>query len=88
MEKAMALVRPGGVLILGQDLTDDKDQAAMAGKPGEIGHPIKLDHHWFDERLGSRFEPLVKKLLTREQGRDAASHYATLIFAGRKNQGA
>ena len=84
LRKAIAITRLGGILVLGQDLTDEEDTRKLKGGAGEIGHPITIDHVWVERILGSNFEPLIQKVLNREEGRDPAYHYGTYIFAGRK----
>jgi hypothetical protein len=85
MDSLHRVVKPGGILIIGQDLTDDDDIARLKNDAGEAGHPIKLRHEWFESWLGpDRFEPIISKLLLREQGRAPGVHYGTLLFAGRK----
>jgi SAM-dependent methyltransferase len=84
MENLTKILRPGGWLIIGQDLTDEEDLNALKNDPGATGHPIKLDHAWFDLYL-QNFQPTLKKVLNREQSREPHQHYGALIFAGRKN---
>jgi SAM-dependent methyltransferase len=83
MENLVNVVRPGGLLVVGQDLTNEDDLKVLQHDRGSAGHPIKLNHEWFEPFLQG-FEPLVKKVLNREQGREPHQHYGTLIFAGRK----
>lgn len=83
MENLVNVVRPGGLLVIGQDLTNEEDLAALKNDAGAAGHPIKLNHEWFEPFLKG-FEPLISKVLNREQGREPSRHYGTLIFAGRK----
>lgn len=73
---------PGGIVVLGQDLTNAEDVAR--GSSSSIGHP-----HVFDdtEALLAHFDgftPLLDKVLPREQGRAPSKHYGTLVYAGRK----
>ena len=83
MENLVRIVRPGGLLVLGQDLTNEQDLAADSQGPGDTGHPIQLNHEWFEPFLQG-FQPLLKKVLSRAEGRNPDHHYGTLIFAGRK----
>jgi SAM-dependent methyltransferase len=83
MKNLVNVVRAGGLLIIGQDLTKEEDMEVLKKDAGAAGHPIKLDHEWFEPFLQG-FEPVVKKILSREQGRDPSQHYGTLVFAGRK----
>jgi len=84
MRNLLRVVKPGGHLIVGQDLCNEADLAALHADPGLVGHPIKLDREWFDPYLKSGWEPIIDKTLPREQGREPQNHYATLVFAGRK----
>ena len=83
MGNLVNIVRPGGLLVLGQDLTDEKDLEALRLDPGAVGHPIKLNAEWFEPFLKG-FQPLVKRVLPRSAGRDPGQHCGTLVFAGRK----
>jgi SAM-dependent methyltransferase len=84
LREAARIVKKGGILILGQDLTSAEDQANMERKYGEdVGHPILLDRKDMETALKG-FKPAIKKYLGREEGRSPETHYSTLIFAGRK----
>ena len=84
MQSLLRITKPGGIVILGQDLSDEKDVKRMNGGEGEIGHPIKLDHEWFESYLAEGFETILYRVLDQERGRSPGIHYGTLIFAGRK----
>lgn len=84
MDNFIRSIKPGGIVILGQDLSNDEDLDALKRDAGAVGHPIKLDYEWFKPQLEESFEPIIHKVLPREQGREPDSHYATLVFAGRK----
>lgn len=77
---ATRLVKPGGYLLLGQDLTHEHDPDR---EHDEVGHPIKITREDVDGHLND-FNPVLRRDLSREEGRDPREHYATLIFAGRK----
>jgi 2-polyprenyl-6-hydroxyphenyl methylase/3-demethylubiquinone-9 3-methyltransferase len=83
MRNLVNVIRPGGLLIVGQDLTNEEDLRALQRDPGAVGHPIKLDHKWFEPHV-QRFQPVIKKVLNREQSREPHQHYGALIFSGRK----
>jgi SAM-dependent methyltransferase len=87
MDRVVAATKPGGWLIIGQDLTSEEDLKVLKDDPGLVGHPIKLKAEWFDPWLDVGFEPAIRRVLPREQGREPRNHYATLIFAGRKTGG-
>jgi SAM-dependent methyltransferase len=84
MENLVRVTKPGGILIVGQDLSNEQDVDAMKDDLGAVGHPIKLDHQWFEPYLGKGFTPIINRVLAREQGRAPAYHYGDFIFAGRK----
>jgi SAM-dependent methyltransferase len=83
MDNLVRVTKPGGFVLLGQDLSNEEDLDALRRDGGAVGHPIKLHAEWFDPWL-KNFEPVLQKVLPREQGREPDKHYATLIFAGRK----
>jgi SAM-dependent methyltransferase len=84
MDNLLRVIKPGGMLILGQDLTNEEDLIALRDDVGAAGHPIKLDHHWFAPFLEGQFSPVIHKVLTRNEGRAPEHHYGDLIFAGTK----
>ena len=73
------MLRPGGIFVFGQDLSNDKD---VEFHPYDVGHPIRLAREDVDRHLAD-LEVLLRKDLSREEGRDPRLHYATLIYAGR-----
>ena len=77
------VLKPGGLLILGQDLSNQDDLKALQLDPGLPGHPIKLNHEWFEPYLRG-FRPLISKVLSREESFEPHQHYGALIFAGYK----
>src|SRR5262245_45241498 len=84
MRNVIRVTRPGGILIIGQDLTNEADTRSLEGAPGEIGHPIRMEGSWFEPYLKAGFEPVIYKVLSREEGRGPEHHCGTLLFAGRK----
>ena len=84
MRNLIRVIKPGGILILGQDLTNEQDLIALKTDAGAVGHPIKLDAEWFHPFFEGKFTPIIHKVLSREQGRAPDYHYGDLIFAGRK----
>ena len=81
LSRAVDLVRPGGYFIFGQDLSD----LAKAGEYEwhEQGHPIKLT---IDDVAPSLqvFDPIINKVLSREESRDPRTQTGVLVFAGRR----
>jgi SAM-dependent methyltransferase len=84
IEQASRILRPGGWLVIGQAMTNASDLKALEGKPGETGHPIKIDDAWMDQHLAGRYQARIQKTLSREEGRDPEHHYGTYLFAGCK----
>ncbi|HXG48980.1 MAG TPA: class I SAM-dependent methyltransferase [Methylomirabilota bacterium] len=84
MTSLLRVIKPGGFLVLGQDLTSAEDAARLQGAPGEIGHPVWLNDEWFKPYLSDRFDPIINRVLSREEGRSSEHHYGTLLFAGRR----
>ena len=84
MDNAIRILRPGGYLILGQDLTNEDDLRVLSSDPGLVGHPVKLPGEWFRPYLAKNFNPVLDRVLSREDGREPNSHYATLVFSGTK----
>jgi len=82
MNNLLRVVKPGGIIILGQDLSREEDAEALLNDSGLVGHPIKLEAEWFTPWLDT-CEPIFEKVLQREEGRNDDKHHATLIFAGR-----
>lgn len=80
LRRAAGLVKEQGFLLLGQDLSDDVDIQRVGY---DIGHPIRIDLRDIDPCLRG-FEPILRRVLLRAEGRNESAHYATLIFAGQK----
>lgn len=85
MENLLRIVKPGGWVVIGQELTNDEDLNVLSEDPGLVGHPIKLSHQWFTPYLEKRLEPAIHKILTRQEGRVPSHHSGTLIFAAQAN---
>lgn len=84
MQVAQELVRPGGWLVIGQDLSDAGDVEVLERAPGHEGHPIAVDERWMRDQLGESWSPAVNRVLSRGEGRDPAHHSGTFLFAGRR----
>jgi SAM-dependent methyltransferase len=80
LETAIDLVRPDGYFIFAQDLTDDED---IARHPYDVGHPIRLSREDLEPHL-ELLNPVLRKDLSRDAGRDPRLHYGTLVYAGQK----
>jgi SAM-dependent methyltransferase len=77
------VLRPGGYVVIGQDLTSDED-VARTPDGVRIGHPIALDETWLDAYLKGAFDEVFFKVLPSAAGWAPQWHYGTLLFAGTK----
>ena len=84
LRKAVEVCKPGGVFVLGQDLSDESD---VARHPHDVGHPIRLRREDLEPHLDA-FETLHRRDLSRDEGRAPELHYGTLVYAGRKRPSA
>jgi SAM-dependent methyltransferase len=77
------VARPGGFVVIGQDLSNAQD---LAAQPDGLrtGHPITLDEDWFSEKLFDRYEVILRKVIPRAEGWAPDWHYGTLAFVGKK----
>jgi len=82
MRTLSRILKPGGYIIVGQDLTNEED---FRNHPDGMrtGHPITLDAEWFQPFLEG-FRPVINKVLSREEGRTPQWHHGTFLFAGQK----
>jgi SAM-dependent methyltransferase len=78
------VLKPGGVLVLGQDLTNDEDLRSCEECRLDIGHPIKIDHAYIGRSL-QPYSAIFGRVLDREEGRTPAAHYGTYLGILRKN---
>ncbi len=77
------VLRPGGHIVLGQELTDETDSRLDVVRE-DVGHPIKVEHETLDGQMSGRYEPVFKRQLPRERGRNPRAHSGTYLFIGRK----
>jgi hypothetical protein len=80
MTNAVGLVRPGGYFVVGQDFSDEHEPEME-----DVRHPVRVTAEDVEGYLGE-FDPFLKKSLNREEGRNPAHHYSTLILGGRKRE--
>jgi len=85
MTNLIRILRPGGLFVIGQDLTNEED---LAKQPDglEVGHPVTLDEKWFAPYIGTKFETVFSKIVPREKGWAPQWHYGTLAYIGRKRE--
>jgi len=83
LNEIIRVTKQGGCIILGQDLSDEEDLSNEMIR-NDVGHPIKIHHAVLDRTFGDSFEPLLKKILPRDKGRNPDAHYGTYIYIGQK----
>ena len=84
ISNAIRITKPGGIIMIGNDLTNESDLITTQNMEGEIGHPIKINHNWLDQQILENIEPIIHTVLPREAGRDPANHYGVYILSGKK----
>ncbi len=55
-----------------------KKTILITGGAGFVGHPIKIHHTTLDPIFSNFFQCRLKKILSREKGRNPNAHYAYL----------
>jgi len=81
--KEMArVIKPGGYIVLGQDLTNEEDWSNRVRS--DRLHLIRIHHTTLDATFQTTFDSCLKKILPRDKGRAPRLHYGTYIFIGRK----
>ena len=81
LRQAARITRPGGWIVVGQDLSTAED-IARTGE--DVGHPIRIDDATMDAELLTKFEAVQRRVMSREEGRNPEAHYGTYLFVGRK----
>jgi len=89
MENIQRIVKPGGWLLVAQDLTDENDvrnrENEGRAEVGDTGHPITLAPGWFDKTLvRAGYDAVIDKIVRHNDGAASGLHCGTLVFAGRK----
>lgn len=86
MRQMDRVLKPGGFLVLGQDLSNEEDYAQAPESWKDVGHPIKLDESEL-EKYFKNYRALFKKILPRKAGRNPDAHYGTYLLIARKKAG-
>jgi 2-polyprenyl-3-methyl-5-hydroxy-6-metoxy-1,4-benzoquinol methylase len=88
MENLIRVVKPHGILIFGQNLTNEEDtkrkEELRKSGQSEIGHPHKFPDENMFLPFFAGFETLIHKVLKQEEGYAPQWNHATLIYAGKK----
>jgi SAM-dependent methyltransferase len=83
IQQMRRVTKKEGIIILGQDLSNEEDMMLCPESWVDAGHPIKIDDVYLDIQLGD-LHPLYKKILPREQGRNPRCHYATYFLIAKR----
>jgi SAM-dependent methyltransferase len=78
MREMTRVLRRGGYLVLGQDLSNEEDFQQAPDSWKDVGHPIKLDEAALDAELGA-FRSEFRRILPRQSGRNPRAHYGTYL---------
>ena len=77
MNEIFRVLKKDGVLILGQDLSNEEDLVLCPESYSDIGHPIKIDHHLIEKTLAGKYKKLFERILSRDEGTNPKAHYGT-----------
>lgn len=83
-QKMNEILYDGGMLILGQDLSNEIDYKNCPESWEDTKHPIKMDFESLAPFIFPYYQTKFLKILPRAQGRNPKAHYATLCWAGTK----
>lgn len=84
MQEINRVLKKGGILIMGQDLSNEEDYINAPESYKDIGHPIKIDEQVLGESINDKYDFLFKKLLSRAEGRNPKAHYGTYLTVASK----
>ncbi len=77
------VLKKGGILIIGQDLSNKEDMDCCPESYSDVGHPIKLDGPTLEKSLIG-YDPVFSRTLARGEGRNPEAHYGTYLGILRK----
>ena len=83
MDNLYNLLNDNGILIIGEDLVCQEDLDKHEDLRTDVGHPIKLDHNFFKEKL-KVYKHIFNGILSREDSRAPNWYYGTLLYVGQK----
>ena len=84
MDSINRVLKTGGVLILGQDLSNEEDFNNCPESYEDVGHPIKIDQCLIEKRVTNKYDEIFKIILRRDDGRNPEAHYGTYCGILRK----
>lgn len=87
MKEMNRVLKKDGILVFGQDLSNEEDFKQYPKAWADVGHPIKVDQKELEKWL-KNYKPLFKKVLPRQEGRNPLAHYGTYLLIAQKGGGA
>lgn len=79
------VLKPGGLLVLGEDLTNEEDCLRCPDVNVDVGHPIRIDYEALQAALKG-YDILFERKLPQNEGRNPRAHYATLVGIYEKSE--
>ena len=79
MKEIFRVLSEDGLLILGQDLSNQEDLDHCPESYADVGHPITIDHIVLEQTFAGNYHKYFEKILPRVEGRNPKAHYATYL---------
>lgn len=79
MQEIFRVLDKGGLLVLGQDLSNQEDLTHCPESYADIGHPIKIDQVVLEQTFAGKYHKIFERILPRDEGRNPKAHYATYL---------
>lgn len=79
MNEIFRVLKKDGIVILGQDLSNEEDLVHCPESYSDIGHPIKVDHPLIEQTLNGKYKKIFETILARQEGRNPDAHYGTYL---------
>jgi ubiquinone/menaquinone biosynthesis C-methylase UbiE len=83
LNELVRVLKPGGYLIFGQELVDEEDMT-KGNVIHDVGHPIKINQKYLDEKILPIFSVRLQKILFRQEGRASSHRGGTYLYIGIK----
>lgn len=79
MQEISRVLNNTGLLVLGQDLSNQEDLTHCPESYADVGHPIKIDHPLLEQKFAGKYHKKFEKILPRAEGRNPKAHYGTYL---------
>ena len=84
LREMQRVLKPGGVIVLSQDLSNEEDFVRSPESWTDTMHPIKIGHELLDAAFAG-YKILLRKVLSREEGLNPKAHYGTYFLIASKS---